>query len=844
MKNFLTHVGVVLTFIVIAALFFKPAVLGGKQMIAGDSEKVVGMNKEISDYQESSGEGITWTGTMFSGMPSYTISTPKGLPNYLFDAGAKVFWFLGTADAGIIFLAMFGMYLLMFSMGYGIGISAFSAIAFAFSSYFIIILPAGHVTKAWAMSYMPLVLLGMLLLMKQKWVWGTLVFAASLSVELRSNHIQITYYLAILCLFLFVAYVYDMVKKKNFKSLLVSIGLMAVSVFVAIVTNAERLYSNYEMSEVSTRGPSRLSSAVDGKSDKSTGLDQDYAFAWSYGIDELMTLVVPNAFGGESGGELDEKSHIAQTLRAKGYNAPTPLRMPTYWGDQPFTSGPVYLGAVVCFLAVLSFFIGKNKFKWALVAASVFLIILSLGNNAMFFNNFLFHHLPMYNKFRTPSMALVIPQITFAILGCMALKRIVDGNLEEKELHKGIYIAAGITGGLCLLVWLVPDLLLSFSAQADANYTQQYGAWFTDALRADRADLASSDAFRSFGFILVAALVLWFVSKKDNREWAKYGVLVIVVLTFADLYNVARRYCNDNNYMAKFEYQPYKPTIADNEILKDKDLSYRVLTFNNPFNDTHVPYFHKSIGGYNAAKLRDYQDLLDQQIEPEMRYIQQSLGNVRSQDDIDSLFMHTPVLNMMNMRYLILNEDNKPLVNKMAYGNAWFVSDYKVLSDTSVAGVAYSASDLQMKMLSTVDLKKTALVESQFSKELEGKKLGFDPEASVVLTSYKPNELVYKSNSKTNGLVVFSEIYYPKSWTATIDGQEVAHFRSDWLLRSMVVPAGEHTIVFKCDAKTYWTLRSVSSILSLVLLLLLVGGLAYTGYGVYKKSKGQSADVK
>lgn len=296
--------------------------------------------------------------------------------------------------------------------------------------------------------------------------------------------------------------------------------------------------------------------------------------------------------------------------------------------------------------------------------------------------------------------------------------------------------------------------------------------------------------------------------------------------------------------MAKFEYQPYKPTIADNEILKDKDLSYRVLTFNNPFNDTHVPYFHKSIGGYNAAKLRDYQDLLDQQIEPEMRYIQQSLGNVRSQDDIDSLFMHTPVLNMMNMRYLILNEDNKPLVNKMAYGNAWFVSDYKVLSDTSVAGVAYSASDLQMKMLSTVDLKKTALVESQFSKELEGKKLGFDPEASVVLTSYKPNELVYKSNSKTNGLVVFSEIYYPKSWIATIDGQEVAHFRSDWLLRSMVVPAGEHTIVFKCDAKTYWTLRSVSSILSLVLLLLLVGGLAYTGYGAYKKSKEQSVGAK
>ncbi|MBO4331773.1 MAG: hypothetical protein J5875_01255 [Paludibacteraceae bacterium] len=843
MKNLMTHVGVVIAFLALAAFFFKPAVFGGKQLIAGDSEKVIGMNKEISDYQEKSGEGVTWTGSMFSGMPSYTVSTPKGLPNYLFEAGAKVFWFLGTTDAGIIFLSMFGMYLLMLSMGYGVGISVFAAVAFAFSSYFIIILPAGHVTKAWAMSYMPLVLLGMLLLMRQKWVWGTLVFAASLSAELRSNHIQITYYLAILCFFLFAVYLYNMLKEKAYKTLLISVGLMGVGVIAAVVTNAERLYSNYEMGEVSTRGPSRLSAAVDGKTDKSSGLDQDYAFAWSYGAEELMTLIIPNAFGGESGGELDDQSHIAQALRAQGYNVPTPVRMPTYWGDQPFTSGPVYLGAVVCFLAVLAFFIGKSKYKWAIVAATVFLMILSLGKNAQFVNDFLFHHLPMYNKFRTPSMALVIPQITFAVLGCMALKRILDGDLEEKELQKGLYIACGITGGLCLLVWAVPDLFLSFTAASDEGYTQQYGAWFTAALQADRADLASADARRSLLFIIVARTILWAVCKKKYHAYAGYGIAAVALLTLVDLWGVSRRYCNDNNYVTKVEYQPYQPTVADNEILKDKDLSYRVLTFNNPFNDTHIPYFHKSIGGYNAAKLRDYQDLIDQHIEPEMRLVQQSLRAVKTQADVDSLFTQTPALNMLNMRYLILNEGNAPLVNKNALGNAWFVQNYKLLSDTAISGVAYSASDLQMRMLSSVDLGRTALVENQFKNEVDGKKIGFDPEASIVLTSYKPNELVYKSKSKANSLAVFSEVYYPKAWTAYIDGQEVPHFRSDWLLRSLVIPAGEHSVVFKCEAKTYWTLRTVSSMVSLVLLLLFIGGIAYKLYCL-KKGKALPNVVK
>lgn len=844
MKNFFVHVGVTVLFVILAAIFFKPAVFEGKQLRAGDSEKVVGMNKEIKDYQEQTGEGLTWTGSMFSGMPSYTISTPAGPVNYLFDAGAKVFWFLGTTDAGLIFLAMFGMYLFLISMGYGVPISAFGAIAYAFSSYFIIILPAGHVCKAWAMSYMPLVLLGMMLLFKQKWIWGTIVFAASLSLELRSNHIQVTYYLAILCLFLFLAFVINAIRKKEYKPMLISVGLLFASAVVAVITNADRLYSNYEMSKVSTRGPSRLSSAADGKEDKSTGLDKDYAFAWSYGSGEMMTLLIPDAFGGESGGELGPDSHIVSALRSQNYQVPDTVRMPTYWGDQPFTSGPVYLGAIVCFLAIFAFFAAENKYKWWLVAASVFFIVLAMGKNMGIVNDFLFNYLPMYNKFRTPSMALIIPQITFAILGCMALKRIADGDYDEKDMLNNLYLAAGVTGAICFVVWVLPTLFLSCTSAADANYAQQYGTWFTGALTEDRADLASADARRSLLFILSAAAILWVIIKKEHRNLMQWGLALIAVLTLADLWGVSRRYCNNEKdangnyvfYQDKGDDVAYQPTVADAAILKDTDPSYRVLTFNNPFNDTHVPYFHKSIGGYNAAKLRDYQDLIDQYIEPEMQYIQNSFKTIRSQADVDSMFMHTPALNMLNMRYLIYNDQAEPLKNNKAFGNAWFVKDFKITSDADFQGKHYTSADMEMKMLASVDPAKTAVIESEFQNEVNGKTIAYDPASRITLTSYKPNEVTYKSSSTTPGLAVFSEIYYPKAWTATIDGKPADHFRADWLLRSMLVPAGQHTIVFTNNATTYWTLRRIASITSLVLLLALIGMIGYACFKSYKNN--------
>lgn len=898
MKNKLGHIGVVILFAILSAIFFSPAVFDGKQMIQGDSEKAIGVNKEVGDYQKATGEGVTWTGALFSGMPTYMNSNPKGRPDYLFEVGQKVVYFLGVSDAGIIFASLLGMYLLMLTMGCNIGVSAFGAIAYAFSSYFIIILPAGHIWKAWAMSWVPYVLMGMMLLFQRKWLLGFVTFAASLSLELSSNHVQITYYLAFLCLFIFIGFVVNCIRKKETKLVLMTTGIMLASAGIAVLTNAQRLYSSYEMSKVSIRAPSRLSSEVDGKEDKSTGLDQNYAFAWSYGCDEMLTLLVPNVMGGESGGVLPSDSHIATALRNQGYQVPAQLRMPTYWGSQPFTSGPVYLGAIVCFLALLSLFISTSRYKWWLVGATMFFLVLSTGKNMLFINDLMFHYLPMYNKFRTPSMALVIPQITFAILACLALRQVVSGDYEEKNLKNSIIVSGAIVGCFCLMVFapqfalgvlvlfaiglavfLIKAILkeqnqkmknnnicilvticvvfagiafgiassydefLSFSAASDEGYTQQYGAWFTQSLMMDRGDLAAKDAIRSLFFIALTVVILWIITSKERKSLVQYGICAIAVLSLFDLWNVSRRYCGDDNYMEKSEVKPYVPTFADTEILKDKDASYRVLTFNNPFNDAHISYFHKAIGGYNAVKLRDYQDLIDQQIEPEMMYIQGALKNVRSQADLDSLFVGTPVLNMLNMRYLIYNEGVAPLKNGNAMGNAWFVKKYKLLNDTTLSDKKYSASDLQMRMLSSVNLSETALVESQFASELAGKKLGYDDKATIELVSYKPNEMVYKTKSSVDALAVFSEIYYPQAWNASIDGQPTSHFRSDWLLRTMVVPAGEHTVVFRCDANTYWTLRNLGSTVSLLLLLALIGVVAYSAYSELRKDSGTNTTL-
>lgn len=823
MKQVLKHLGVFLFFIVITIIYFSPK-LDGKVIQQGDIQKWEGMAHELTEYYENEGGSSAWSGAMFSGMPSYTFCVKTDIPTGISYVN-NIFSSFGNHDCGIVILSLVSMYLLLLIMRVPIPLAILGAITYSFSSYSFIIITAGHVTKAWAMAYIPLVIGGMLLLFKGYLLAGFFLFSISLSLEILQNHVQITYYLAILCAFIYGAYAFNAYKEKKLSDLLRTTGIIAISVIVSVIINGQRLYSDWEMSKTSIRGKSELTTSIDGKNDKSSGLDQDYAFAWSYGISETMTLLIPDFYGGASGGEVSSKdSHLAKAMKEKGIPVPKKLQTYTYWGEQPFTSGPVYFGAIICFLFVLSLFIVKSKYKWWIVGATCLFFILSWGKNMPLLNDIFFHYLPMYNKFRTPSMALVIPQFTFTLLGCMAIYTIWKKDYEEKSLKKALYISAGITGGLCLIFALVPSLFLDFTSANDAN--MQMPDWYMDALIEDRKDLLTNDAYRSFFLILCTlGAILYLTSQKDHKK-SLYAISAIALVTLVDLWSVDKRYLNSEHFVNERRAKTFTKTDADIAILKDTDPSYRVLTLNNPFNDTNVSYYHKSIGGYNAAKLRRYQELIDLGITPEMQKIITSLRSVTTQDEVEAIFTGTPILNMLNMRYLIYNEKTDPLHNPHAYGNAWFVDKVELVNN----------ADEEMSKLLTIDPKHTALVDIRFKEMVDASSSLPDSTASVELISYKPDELKYTTQSAKDGVLLFSEVYYQPGWKAYMDGKEVEHFRANWILRGMKVPAGNHEIKFVFYPDTYWTLRWVGFIASMLLLL---SAAIYVGFICYRNKNSK-----
>ena len=632
-----------------------------------------------------------------------------------------------------------------------------------------------------------------------------------------------------LCLAIFLGYLVNAIIQKEHSDIIKTVGFTLASVAVAIAINSSRLYSNWEMSKTSIRGKSELSSNVDKKTDKSSGLDYDYAFAWSYGVSETMTILIPNFNGGASVEELSKESNIAKAMKKEKIPVPKKLQSYTYWGDQPFTSGPVYFGAIICFLFVLSLFVVKNKYKWWIVGVTAFCIILSWGKNFPGINDFLFHYMPMYNKFRTPSMALVIPQLTFPLLGCMALYTIWKGNEDKAFLMKSLFIAGGITGGLCLIFAIMPSLFLNFVSPNDA--TCGFPDWYMDALLLDRKAILTSDALRSFVFILLASLAIFFmITKKGDNKVALIVTSCLALLILGDLWSVDKRYLNDSHFVREKRKNSFAMTAADKAILKDKDLSYRVLTLNNPFNDTNVSYYHKSIGGYNAAKLRRYQELIDIYISPEMQQVVGSLRNAKSVYDVDNAFENTPVLNMLNMRYLIFNETVDPIQNTKSFGNAWFVDEVKMVNN----------ADEEMTSLGKINPRKTALVDVRFKDLVSNVNPIKDSAASVELISYKPDELKYKTSSSQDGVMLFSEVYYQPGWKAYIDGKETDHFRANWILRGMNVPAGVHEIRFEFYPNTFWNLRWTGFWVALILLL---GATAYTVFYYMKKRTAVSTEV-
>ncbi len=823
LKNWVKHIVAILILLVTTVIYFSPSVIDGKVLQQGDNIKATGMGgSQMKQYEETAepGEFSVWSDAMFGGMPYVSLygNPAPNLPRYsLVD---ELFKSLSYYDASMVFIGLVCFYLLMCVMGTSWWLALAGAFAFAFASYNMIVIEAGHVVKAYVIAYMPVTLAGMALLFKRKYLWGAILFLLGVALSIGNNHIQITYYLFILCLFIYIGYLVQKIREKDLAEFGKVTAIMVVCAILAVLPGIRGLYGNWELSQQSIRGASELTPkpSVDGTVEKkSTGLDKDYAFAWSYGKEELLTVLIPNVYGGGSGGMLGTDSEFYKKAKAAGMQLGKEIQAPTYWGDKVFTSGPVYFGAVVCFLFVLGMFVVRNPMKWWLFAGALFMTFLSFGRNMDWFNDFMFHYLPMYNKFRTVEMALVIPGLVAPIIGIWGLKEILNEKVDKEHLKKGFIGALGITGGLSLIIWLMPDLLLDFRSAYDSQY--QLPEQFYNALLMDRATLASDDALRSLLFILLsAALVAWFFVAKNKKSVATYVGIGMTLLIFADMWTVDKRYLSEKNFFPKKNIQAhYQESVSDKAILKDK-ANFRVLNLNNTFLETNTSYYHHSIGGYHAAKLRRYQELIDNRLQNEINSIISSLQKAKSARDLMSAFNHCPSLNMLNTRYVIYNPSQEPIVNPMANGNAWFVNDIKVVEN----------ADEEIASLNEIDPKHTAVVDKRFASQIEGFKPQMDSTATIKLDSYRPNKLVYTAKTSSEQLAVFSEVYYQPGWNATIDGKPVDHFRADWILRAMRVPQGEHKIVFEFRPEGYVVAANVSAYSSFLILLLLIGAIGYS----------------
>lgn len=806
LKKMTPHLVAIVVMVILAFAYFYP-LLDGKKLFQSDTAHWQGMSKEISDYRKATGEEALWTNSMFAGMPAYQISVryTSNLIGYL-DGIFK----LGLPHpAGYLFLYFLGFYILLISLRVNPWLAIGGALAYAFSSYFLIILEAGHNSKAHAIGYVAPVIAGILLTYRGKLFLGSLLTAIFLSLEIKANHLQITYYLLIILLFLIICIFIDSVKNKKLNYFFKASGLLFVAALIAISTNFTSLWTTYEYGKETIRGKTELTSE---RENRTSGLDKDYAVQWSYGKGETFSLMIPNIKGGATDAiGNDEKAfknvdpQIANTIAGQNH----------YWGDQPFTSGPVYLGAIIVFLFVLGLFITKGNIRWWLLTITILSIMLSWGKNFMPLTDFFLDYIPAYNKFRAVSMILVIANFAIPLLAILALQSVFDNPEKLKQNKKPLWISLGVTGGLALLFYVLPEAFFSFFSNAEiAGFAKQRETLDSDqlqnfnlavaSLEQARINIFKADTLRSFFMILaMGALVFTFISAKLRKEYLYVAFAILVII---DMMPVASRYLNKDDFQNKSKVSnPYKPTQADQIILKDKDPNFRVFNLTvSTFTDASTSYFHKSLGGYHGAKLRRYQEIIDHHI---------AKNNIN-------------VLNMLNTKYFIVpGQDRQPQIqiNFEALGNAWFVKEYKVVDN----------ADQEINALTDFNPSTTAILDKRFINEVEGFKPVIDTTASISLTSYAPNKLTYEYQSSSDQLAVFSEIYYDKGWKAFIDGKPSPHFRVDYILRAMIVPAGKHNIEFRFEPTAYYTGNTISMISSLILILLAGYYIFYT----FRKNK-------
>lgn len=908
-------------FYVLSLVYFSP-VLDGKQLVQGDLRNWQGMAQEVLEHRTAFDEDPLWTGSMFSGMPAYQIavSWPKNLLRF----ADEVFHGFLPRPASFLFLYLLGMYILMRCLRIDPWLSIVGAVAFGFSSYFFVILEAGHNSKANAIGYMPMVLGATWLLFRGNKLLGAALLALFMGLEIAMNHVQITYYLAIVLGLFALAEVVRFVRDGQVKDLVVRAGHGLVAVVLALGCNIGMLWTTWEYGQYTTRGPSELTITADGtpaSEIRTSGLDRDYVTQWSYGKQESFTLLVPHAKGGASGSIIRSQEDLnrvsdpgfrralMQEYQAGGY-------VNSYWGDQSFTSGPVYIGAIVALLLLLALAQAEGAARWWVLGAlplvgvllvvqqpmlagllviayilaglvlwrdtlayalfsSLFLtLLLSWGRHYMPLTDFFLDVVPGYSKFRAVTIILVIVELAAPVLGMLYLDRLIRAGGWDKATERRFLVPAGVLGLLLLVFAVSPatftDLLSdaereNFNARIDGGIASEAEvSAFVENIKSYRADVASADAWRSFGFVLAGGLLLFLFGRgklSRNVLLPALGLLVLV-----DLWGVDKRYVNNEKdrgrYLAWEDARainlPFKPTAADMAILeaewnpgaeadlkntlqrmrdlradapvrermvgKDEELiarfgslrrnsDYRVLTLANPFNDSRVSYFHKSVGGYHGAKLKRYQDLIEFQLAPAIQRVAGLLRSGTTQQAVDSLLAREGVLNMLNTRYLIYSDERAPIRNTNALGSGWFVDELRWVKN----------ADEEITTLGTIDPARTALVDQRFKDVLGEVSVAPDPSASVTLDSYRANELSYTVRSQAGGLVVFSAIWYGPDWVATIDGKEVPHVRTDYVLRGLLVPGGEHKVVFKVKGRAFEASQNIALASSLLVLLLVLG---------------------
>jgi hypothetical protein len=815
-QNTWPHLVAVIGFIFLSLMYVSP-VLQGKKLVATDDIQAKAAAREVLDYHKQTGEWSSWTNGMFAGMPAYLVATdyPTSISTKIGQGINKIL----PAPANYLLIGMVSAYVLFLVMGAGGWLAALGGIAFAFSSFNIINLEAGHVSQVIAIMYAPGVIAGVILAFRKHWLAGAALTALFLSLELYANHVQITYYLGIGIVILVVIESISYLKSGRAKELVLVVGGLGLAAALAVGTHTTRLWNAYDYTKETIRGKSELTSkdtlATTGKGD---GLDKTYAFTYSYGFGELLTLIIPNAYGGAGYGPLSTDSETYKTLIGRGLDAANAQsviqQMPLYWGEQPIMGGPNYVGAIVFFLFLLGIFIVKSPLKSWAVAVVLLYIVWALGKSFAPVNYLFFDYFPMFNKFRAMTMAVSLAQLLMVFLGLLALITIVQRKITWKEFQKPFLISLGISAGLMVIMALMPTLFFSFQSANDPMTVEQFAQNTQDKAFAqqlvnsivqDRIGLMKADAFRSLIFVLLAAGLIWLWMMEKIKPLMLYAVLIALVIF--DLFGVDKRYLNSEDFVSNYVAQGNtSPSPADEQILKDTDPNYKVFdntSGQGPFNSAAASNFHKSLGGYHGAKLRRYQELFERQVMSQ----RPNMG----------------VISMLNTKYFIIpdQQGNKVVqVNPDALGHAWFVNSYKVVPN----------ADAEMAALDSLKPRYEAVLDQKFASKLQGLNLQPDSSAKISLISYKPNELIYESNSRNEGLAVFSEIYYNvrNEWKVTIDDKPADLLRANYVLRALRVPAGKHTIKFRFEPISV-AIGSKVDLVSSILLIGLIAGAIFVG---------------